>query len=120
MSLQNRATGLIFDVPNDQIYTGASTHYLYTPPNGKRACISDFSISAADNAEVHLFFMATGANSSIESNIKRRRRIYLAANGNVVENRTLPINGAENESIMFRVVTADAAVTIGVSGEYIP
>ena len=124
MSLENRASGHEFEVDSDQIYTGAaaltaSTHYIQTPPAGERLNISDIVVSSEDATEIHLGFMASGANRDVAANLKIKRRIYLSANGGWVENRTLPLRGSTNESLMFRVVTASANATISIAGEHI-
>jgi hypothetical protein len=119
MSLENRAAGAEFEIDSDQIYTGASIHYLYTPPVGERCNISDVIVSAEDAMEAQLIFMASGANTDVASNLRIKRRIYLAGNGGWVENRTLPIRGNADESIMFKIITASANATISVSGEHL-
>lgn len=113
MSLLSETSGTTFDIDSDEIYTGARTVLLYSPPSGKRVLISDVIVSAQDNGIYLLRLGETEATSRVV------RRMFLEDSGGWVENRKKPIEGTENQKIYFQIITASASATIGLSGEAI-
>lgn len=111
MSLENVTSGIIFDVDSDEIYTGARTVLLYTPPSGTRVLISDIICSAQDNG---IYLLRIGTDSSTAT---VKRRMFIEDSGGWVENRRVPIKGAVDEKIYFQIITAGASATISISGE---
>jgi len=111
MSLENETSGIIFDIESDEIFTGARTVLLYSPPSGTRVLISDVIVSAQDNG-IYLLQLGTS-----EATVRTVRRVFLEDSGGWVENRKVPIKGTADEKIYFRIVTANASATISITGE---
>lgn len=111
MSLESETSGIIFDIDSDQIYTGAGTFLLYTPPSGTRILLSDIVCSAQDNG---VYLIKIGIDASTAT---IKRRMFIEDSGGWVENRRVPIKGAVDEKIYFQILTASASATISVSGE---
>jgi len=111
MSLENETSGIIFDIDSDEIYTGARTVLLYTPPTGTRVLISDLIVSAKDDG-IYLLQLGTS-----EAAARTVRRVFLEDSGGWVENRKIPIKGKTDEKIYFKIITVDASATISITGE---
>lgn len=111
MSLENETSGIIFDIDSDEIFTGARTVLLYTPPTGTRVLISDVIVSAQDDGIYLLRIGTDPATATI------KRRMFINANGGWVENRRVPIKGTTDEKIYFQIITANASATVSISGE---